>query len=215
MASQIKPEWPGRPYNKIINIIKHLKSGHFFIRKLKVEPTTRVMKNSLILFILTFMISLKGASQSEFSISLGLGFPELLNAGVSYEMAPVKFGAGIGTAFGGAYALSGDFYYHFGGRAQYSKMPPWYVRGNLTWWQFNKILFFDLGNVVLLGFRCGRDFNIAESFGISIDGGIIPFSFFSGKKIPFSFIPTAGVSMYYRLGTNKTQIRGPGVQSQD
>jgi hypothetical protein len=183
-----------------------LKSGHFFIRKLKVEPTARIMKNILILFILTFMFCLKGTSQSEFSLSLGMGLPELLNAGVRYEMAPVKFGAGIGTAFTG-YALSGDFYYHFGKLSQFSKMPPWYVRANITYWQLRKVLFMDLGKVVLLGVRVGRDFNITEEVGVSIDGGIIPFSFFSGKKIPFSFIPSAGLSVYYRFGDMKMKAR--------
>ena len=183
-----------------------MKSGHFFIRKLKLEPTTLFMKNILILFILTFMFFLKSISQNDVSISLGLGLPELLNAGVRYEVAPVKFGAGIGTAFTG-YALSGDFYYHFGKPSQFSLIPPWYVRANITYWQLRKVLFMDLGKVVLLGVRVGRDFNITEAISVSIDGGIIPFSFFSGKKIPFSFIPSASLSVYYRLGDMKMDVR--------
>jgi hypothetical protein len=164
------------------------------------------MKNILILFILIFIFTLKGFSQNEVSVSLGLGLPELFNAGVRYEMAPVKFGAGIGTAFTG-YALYGDFYYHFGKVSQFSNMPPWYVRANMTYWQLRKVFFMDLGNVVLLGVRVGRDFNITEEIGVSIDGGIIPFSFFSGNKIPFSFIPSAGLSVYYRLGDMKMNAR--------
>jgi hypothetical protein len=152
------------------------------------------------------MFSFKVYSQSDLSLSLGMGFPELINAGVRYEMAPVKFGAGIGTAFTG-YALSGDFYYHFGNLSQLSNMPPWYVRANLTYWQLRKVFFMDLGKVVFLGFRVGRDFNITEEIGVSIDGGIIPFSFFSGEKIPFSFIPSAGLNVYYRFGDMKGNTR--------
>ncbi len=164
------------------------------------------MKNVLILFILTSIFHFKGFAQDEVSISLGLGLPELFNAAVRYEMAPVKFGAGIGTAFTG-YALSGDFYYHFGKVSQFSKMPPWYIRANMTYWQLRKVLFVDLGKVVLLGVRVGRDFNITEEIGVSLDGGIIPFSFFSGNKIPFSFIPSAGINVYYRLGDMKMNAR--------
>jgi hypothetical protein len=170
------------------------------------NPKAPVMKSTLFVIMLVFMFSNKVNSQNDVSISLGLGLPELFNAGVRYEMAPVKFGAGIGTAFTG-YALYGDFYYHFGKVSQFSKMPPWYVRANMTYWQLRKVFFMDLGNVVLLGVRVGRDFNITEEIGVSIDGGIIPFSFFSGNKIPFSFIPSAGLSVYYRFGDMKMNAR--------
>ncbi len=157
------------------------------------------MKNRLILFVLFVLFSIKVQSQNNVSASLGVGLPELINIGARYELPPIKFGMSIGTAFTGDYALSGDVYYHFGGRSQLSEVPPWYIRANLTWWQFNKILFIDLGEAVLLGIRVGRDFNVTENFGVSIDGGIIPVSFFSGKKIPFSFIPTVSFSVYNRL----------------
>jgi hypothetical protein len=170
------------------------------------NPKTPVMKSTFLVLMLVFMFSNKGISQNDVSISLGAGFPELLNAGVRYEMAPVKFGAGIGTAFTG-YVLYGDFYYHFGKLSQFSKMPPWYVRANMTYWQLRKVFFIDLGKVVLLGVRVGRDFNITEEIGVSMDGGIIPFSFFSGKKIPFSFIPSVGLSVYYRFDDMKMNAR--------
>ncbi len=157
------------------------------------------MNNRLVLFALFIQFSFNVYSQKNVSVSLGMGLPELLNAGVRYELQQAKLGMSIGTAFTGAFAFSGDVYYHFSGNSRLSDLPPWYIRANLTWWQFDKILFIDLGEAVLLGIRVGRDFNVTENFGISMDGGIIPFSFLSGNKIPFSFIPSVGISIYNRF----------------
>lgn len=153
-------------------------------------------------FIVLFFAEVK--SQNNLSASMGLGLPELINIGVRYELPPqLMFGMSIGTAFTGAVALSGDVYYHFAGRSELSDLPPWYIRANFTYWQLSKILFIDIGKAALVGFRIGRDFNVTENIGISLDAGIIPFSFFSGRRIPFSFIPSAGLSVYYRLGDLK------------
>lgn len=153
----------------------------------------------LFLFALMAVLILKANSQNNVSASLGMGIPELYNLGIRYELHQTRLGLSIGTVFTGAFALSGDVYYHFGNRSRISGIPPWYIRGNLTWWEFDKILFIDLGEAVLLGFRIGRDFNINRNVGISIDGGIIAFSFLSGRKVPFAFIPSASISFYYRL----------------
>jgi hypothetical protein len=156
----------------------------------------------IFLILLVFIASVVNVNcQDKLSVSLGMGLPELINAGVRYELQPVKFGVSVGTAFSGAYAISGDIYYHFGGRTNLNDMPPWFFRTNFTYWTFQKFLFINLGEVMMLGFRVGRDFNLTEDFGISIDGGIIPFSFFSGRKIPFSFIPSIGAGVYYRFGS--------------
>lgn len=153
------------------------------------------------LSVLFILFSVKVHSQNSISASLGMGLPELFNIGVRYELPPqIKFGMSVGTAFTGAVALSGDVYYHFGGRSQLSEIQPWYLRANLTYWQLGKILFINPGQAVLVGFRAGRDFNVTESFGVSIDGGIIPFSFLSGNRIPFSFIPSVSISIFNRFG---------------
>ena len=159
-----------------------------------------LMKRHLIIAGMVVLIGLQAHAQQNMSISAGLGLPELVNAGIRYDLSPAKVGISIGTAFAGALALSGDAYYHFAGSSKLSKMPPWYLRANLTYWHFGKLLFVNLGEAMLLGFRVGRDMNLTEDLGISIDAGIIPLSFFAGRKIPFSFIPTTGVSVFYRLG---------------
>lgn len=158
-----------------------------------------IMKNLLTCMLV--LIALKVASQGNVSTSLGFGLPELLNAGVRYELQPVRFGVSAGTAFSGAYSFTGDFYYHFAGSSNQNELQPWYFRTTISYWQLRQFWFIDLGNVVLLGFRVGRDFSFSEESGISLDGGIVPLSFFSGKKIPFSFIPSFGATLYYRFGS--------------
>lgn len=163
------------------------------------------MKKCFYLFILVWLISITGYSQNNINASLGVGLPELFNIGVRYELPPqFKIGMSAGTVFTGAFSLSGDVYYHFAGHSQLNNMPPWYLRANMTYWQLGKIFFINPGQAVLLGFRIGRDFNVTEKFGVAIDGGIVPISFLSGRKIPFSFIPSISISIY-----NRFTIRNP------
>ncbi len=157
------------------------------------------MKKLLILHILILLFFFKSYSQGNFSASFGMGLPELANAGVQYQFSQMTFGVSIGTAFAGFYSLSGDVYYHFKDQSKLDNISPWYLRTNFSYWPFGKILFVDFGEAILVGFRAGREFDITDSVGLRMDAGVIPFTFLSGKKVPFSFIPAVGINFYYRL----------------
>ncbi len=157
------------------------------------------MKKFPVLFIVIFLCFFKSHSQDKMSASFGFGLPELVNAGVQYQLSQVKFGMSIGTAFAGFYALSGDVYYHFSNQSRVDNISPWYLRANISYWPFGKFLLIDLGEAVLVGFRAGREINLAESVGLRMDAGITPFTFLSGSKVPFSFIPGFSISLFYRF----------------
>lgn len=157
------------------------------------------MKKLLILSVLMVFFTPGIRSQNNVSASVGLAIPELTNIGIRYQMQEIKFGLSIGTAFTGSFLLSGDVYYHFAGSSNLSEIPPWYLRGSISYWPFGKLLFVDLGEAVLLSIRVGREINITDDLGIGIDAGIIPFTFVSGMQVPFSFIPGISLSVYSRL----------------
>lgn len=159
-----------------------------------------IMKKLLILHIMILLFCFRNYSQDKVSASMGIGIPELTNVGFQYQYSQVKFGMSVGTAFAGFYALSGDVFYHFRNQARINDVSPWYLRGHVSYWPFGKFLFIDLGEVVLVGFRAGREIEFTESIGLRLDAGVIPFTFLSGNKVPFSFLPGLSISLYYRLG---------------
>lgn len=159
-----------------------------------------MMKKIFILSLLMAFITISGYSQNNLSVSTGFAVPELVNAGIRYQLDHVKLGISAGTAFTGSLLFSGDVYYHFAGVSELVETPPWYIRGSFSYWPFGKLLFVDLGEAVLLSIRVGREFNIAQDFGINMDAGIIPLSFVSGNQVPFSFIPALSFGVFYRLG---------------
>lgn len=157
------------------------------------------MKRFLILVVLLLFFSSGIRGQNNVSASAGLAIPEFVNLGIRYQLPQIKVGMSVGTAFTGSVLLSGDFYYHFAGFSALSEVPPWYVRGSVSYWPFGKLLFVDLGEALLISIRVGREVNFTENLGISIDAGIIPFAFLSGMQVPFYFIPGISLSVYSRL----------------
>jgi|APLow6443716910_1056828.scaffolds.fasta_scaffold72155_1 hypothetical protein len=115
------------------------------------------------------------SGQNRLTLSPGIGFPELLNIGIRYKIFDqAKIGLSIGYwppskpgwfSWGNLVSLSGDFYYHFGGLSNFSAIRPWYGRIGLS-----NIL--GAGGYSVLCLRLGRDFNLDEKNGISLDAGM-------------------------------------------
>src|SRR5271157_2083771 len=70
--------------------------------------------------------------QEKINVTWGIGFPELLNFGVRYEMGQTQIGVNYGsmphTGAEGFFSISSDAYYHFGGTTTLSERRPWYAR---------------------------------------------------------------------------------------
>ncbi|MCB0456624.1 MAG: hypothetical protein KDC91_02695 [Flavobacteriaceae bacterium] len=149
--------------------------------------------------------------QEKFNVSIGTGFPELLNLGVRYQFNQSQLGLNLGTVPLGKnnayYSLSSDYFYHFGGQSKLTHRRPWYARAGLSYihsegeYEILKILFFNP--------RIGRDFNISKKIGVNFDIGLI-FELYRDEiekkqhdslltfESPITF-PSLGFGIFYRL----------------
>jgi hypothetical protein len=111
-------------------------------------------------------------------LKIGVGFPELINLGIIGQFGQSQIGGSIGwwppskpglLSWDNLLSLSGDFYYHFGGLSKFSDIRPWYLKTGLNYLRAGKGPDNYLLNIPL---KVGRDFNIDQFTGISIDAGI-------------------------------------------
>ena len=151
----------------------------------------------LIFITFAFINANQSFGQKKMIISAGIGFPELLNIGIRYQILDqAKIGLSIGwwppssssgiMSWGNLTSFSGDFYYHFGGSSTFSDMRPWYGRIGL-----NYITSYYLNSYL----RIGRDFILDKNFGISIDAGL---GFVLNDNEIWG-IPTLGLCGFYRF----------------
>jgi hypothetical protein len=157
----------------------------------------------------------EAACHGNISLAGGLGFPELINAGILYQIRQTQVGISLGgwpfsdELLGSffVYSISGDVYYHFDKPSELYARREWFFRSGLT--------YFDAGGTdqhLLLNGRLGKDFNTSEKTGIRISAGIIlgldnnynnndPQE--KDKKRTFIF-PCIGRGFYYRFGNKQT-----------
>ena len=152
----------------------------------------------------------KGASQ-EINIITGLGSPELLNAGIKIQSEQFQFGLSAGmlgiNANDGVRAVTGDFYFHFGGYSDLTDLPPWYMRLGATYlkdeWEY------EIDKYIYLNTKIGRDFNFTETFGAQFDLGLsfqldhneIQKKPHNGWNFDFEFpvLPAFGLEFFWRI----------------
>jgi hypothetical protein len=141
--------------------------------------------------------------QEKVNISAGIGFIELINIGVRYQVTQSEIGASIGwwppyngdmVGWGNMISLSGNYYYHFMGSNKYSDLRPWYgkVGLNCVWESGDEI---DLLPIYL---RIGRDIYFDQNSGISIDAGL-GYDLDSEIGGTDPLLPVFGISLLYRF----------------
>jgi hypothetical protein len=167
----------------------------------------KVKTFSVEVLIITFLFYCGGqmSGQEKISVSAGIGYPELINAGIKYQaLDQARIGLSIGwfppfdsgyLDFNNTLSFSGDFYFHFAGSSKYSDLRPWYGRVG-----FNIILELqqpsDVDPIDCLDsyIRIGRDLYIDKNSGISLDAGI-GCNFYTETY----FFPALGVCYFYRF----------------
>ena len=171
-----------------------------------------VKRNQIIstLFFLSFLSSNALFAQEKVNISVGIGLPEFLNAGVRYQLGQMQVGASFGimpVKDESLYTVSGDIFYHFGGSSALSPRRPWYGRAGINYMRNETDTFID--KYVFLNTRVGRDFNISEKVGVQIDGGIL-FQLYNDEvrkepsdgwdfDLDFPVLPSFSAGVFYRL----------------
>jgi hypothetical protein len=147
--------------------------------------------------------------QRTMDLTLGIGFPELINLGIRAQLDQAQIGITMGSYPSGDktfFTLSGDYYYHFGDRSKYSSRDVTYVKGSLNYFKDENES--AKNNMILFGISAGRDVYYSRRVGINLDGGL----FFRIKNIkqvkdPYSegnmtlptIMPYVAVALFYRL----------------
>jgi len=165
-----------------------------------------------IILLITFIFNSDSQliGQEKVNFSAGIGFPELLNLGLRYQLKQTQFGISFGYMPSASFdndnkmiSIAGDFYYHFGGFSEFSQRRPWYFRSGLIYCNAAG------GNDLLwLNCRLGRDINLTKKVGLSIDAGIVLELYNEEKRndpqsysdTPTFILPGIGTCLFYRIG---------------
>lgn len=140
------------------------------------------MKRFLAAMIILFVSACIMKGQGKMSFSIGLGFPETLNAGLKARLNQSQLGLNIGFwpannegfifTWENVFSICGDYYYHFAGKSVYSDLKPFYFRAGLNY-LFIKWSGSDIDNLFNTQLRVGRDFYFPKNGGLGLDGGLI------------------------------------------
>ena len=181
------------------------------------------MKNKVKLALYSMLITTflcgfehQASGQQKMNFTTGIGFPELLNFGMSYQLNQVQLGLSYGflpSFISNSTSISADMYYHFGGHSELSTRHPWYARLGLVLFQNeSNDGQFQIGSIGVekyhfINTRFGRDFNISKKVGIKVDAGLI--FRISQKKTggvsqssenwDFPILPSFGMGLFYRI----------------
>ena len=146
----------------------------------------------------------------DLKLSLGFGFPELVYAGVQGYRNTFQFGAGAGTLPGYNHSIFSAFVqggYHFGGKARYNLIPPWYTKALLCYG-------YEKGSTatwytVFVSPRIGRNMYFGNKAGLDIEIGVSAEiwkkkveRFPSNWNFDFDFpvVPTISFGFFYLTG---------------
>ncbi len=168
------------------------------------------MKNEMkflmpILLIIILILSSPGksAGQKKTNLSAGIGWPDLMNIGIKYQVsdhAKTGFNIGYWPPGGGGYfgwnnllSMSGSLYYYSDNLSDPELKNPFYGR-----FGFNTILTWPGDPFLNLNVfaRIGREIYLNENTGFSIDGGI-GFSLYNAGLGPL--VLQMGIGYFYRF----------------
>lgn len=167
----------------------------------------------LLLFLISFSNLSFGQDQKRLNVSIGIGPNESSDIGIRFQKNQMQYGIGFGTIFAQRRGtnrpeiFTGEFFYHFAGKAELSTRRPWYLRSGLVLYKDETSSLRTL--TWLFNSRIGREFNISKRIGISLDAGIITRIKSRSKEIGpnpqyndeivFPIFPSAGLNLWYRI----------------
>ena len=187
-----------------------MRNDNFFTLKAKdTEMKRKLIGRLMILGVFSCCCQVFG--QEKINVTAGIGFPELLNFGVRYQLSQAQIGVSYGLKyFGwpeGLFSISSDAYYHFGGKTKLSEIRPWYARAGLNYVRSETAALIEKD--LFLNLRVGRDLNVSKKVGVEIDAGPL---FWLLKKetrkkppgwldfdIYIPLLPSIGITVFCRI----------------
>ena len=157
----------------------------------------------LLLAALLCSMPRQSSGQSDVAIAPGVGFTELINLGLTFRVADqARVGFSVGWwppstegwfGWGHLFAITGDFYTHFAGSSEYSTLRPWFARIGI-----NYVRDADYSYFLPIYLRVGRELNIDESSGISIDAGA-GYNLIYKSEGTAAVLPVFGICFFHRF----------------
>jgi hypothetical protein len=114
------------------------------------------------------------SGQSKTSLTVSLGVPELVNAGLRYNLDQFQIGmnAGVFPDFGSLIvSLSANSYYHFAGESGFTSIRQYYAMAGVCYLHSGTENRTD--RHFYLNLRVGKELNLSKMVAFSLDGGII------------------------------------------
>jgi len=157
----------------------------------------------------TFLKVAPVSGQGNINIAAGLGFPDLINAGIRYQIGQAQIGLSAGVMPTEGESVTSallDVYFHFAGSSELSTRKPWYGRLGLSYLHDKKEGVFN-EKFVYIGMRAGREFNLSQQFGISFDVGLMYKLYSDVEENAFARLldsmitgfPAGGIGLFYRF----------------
>lgn len=158
---------------------------------------------------LFFFIATSLYGQEKVNITAGIGFPELLNAGIRYSFPQTQIGINVGTLpipDESNLAISGDLLFHVGGFSKLNTRRPWYIKTGLTYHELEDK--FRRYTYIFIYPRMGRELNLTRKIGFQLEVGASVQLFREVENITppninldidFPFLPSFGGAFFYRL----------------
>ncbi|MEA2105328.1 MAG: hypothetical protein U9P82_01185 [Bacteroidota bacterium] len=117
------------------------------------------------------------SGQKKINLSNGFGFPELFYSSIRYQTEQFQIGLYTGTlpvpdTDESIRTFSGIINYHFGGYSKLAYRRPWFLKSGLLCLRVRDFDY-EVNYAFVVIARIGRDFNITNMFGISIDFGAL------------------------------------------
>lgn len=150
------------------------------------------------------------AGQERLNITAGAGFPEALHAGARVQWPQLQAGLAVGSFPVADYrflTLSGDVFFHFAGASRFSERRPVYARAGLIYFRDATPPYTDVYGYANL--RVGRDLNVSEVLGFTVDAGLVYELFYKVVKDPggvrdgylsaVPLLPAVSLGVFYRL----------------
>ncbi len=140
--------------------------------------SARILKKSKGLIIahvfLLGSLSLAVSGQGKTSLSVSLGLPELINAGLRYNLNQFQVGvnAGVFPDFGSVLlSVSANSYYHFAGESDFTRVRQYYIMSGINMLRSGGENRSDMH--LYINFRVGKELNLSKQVAFAIDAGII------------------------------------------
>lgn len=139
---------------------------------IKKHSISRFLFIGVIVFLFANLMGKSSFGQDKLFVKAGFGIPELINAGLSYQLKQFQLGLYVGGYPDKGYntfSTTADFAWHFGGKSRFTDRKPYYLKLGVTYIRTESDLYITKADYLTL--RIGKDINLSKRLGLALDLG--------------------------------------------